>query len=106
MDYYTPESKRSSAEWTAAGENLSKRSKTQMSDGKLKSRLLYVDSITPFTSTREPLNIVGSFHLTSPLEPITGRKHHSAHRLETPAKIRGVGEQRAPPRDSGKEQSV
>ena len=35
IHHYTPESNRQSAEWTAKGKNCSKRSKTQISTGKV-----------------------------------------------------------------------
>ncbi|GFS58418.1 mariner transposase [Trichonephila clavipes] len=39
--YYTPESRRSSAEWTAAGESCPKRPKTQSSAGKVRASVFW-----------------------------------------------------------------
>ena len=41
IHYYTPESKRSSAEWTAAGESRPKRPKTQTSAGKVMASVFW-----------------------------------------------------------------
>ena len=42
IHYYTPETKRSSAEWTAAGESRPKRPKTQQQAGKVMAPVFWV----------------------------------------------------------------
>ena len=41
IHHYTPETKRSSAEWTAAGESRPKRPKTQQWDGKVMASVFW-----------------------------------------------------------------